>query len=65
MSIDTTGRLRNGPNSPTFRRRRTPTKQMTPTSRVRFEPTEGAERLFTPAFNEFLAALHDRLNAAR
>src|SRR5437879_10602259 len=36
---------------------------MTPTSRVRFEPAEGAERLFTPAFNEFLAALHDRLNA--
>ncbi len=36
---------------------------MTPTSRVRFEPVEGAERLFTPAFNEFLAALHDRLNA--
>jgi malate synthase len=36
---------------------------MTPTSRVRFEPVEGADRLFTPAFNELLAALHDRLNA--
>ncbi len=36
---------------------------MTPTSRVRFEAVEGAERLFTPAFNEFLAALHDRLHA--
>jgi malate synthase len=36
---------------------------MTPTSRVRFEPVEGADRLFTPAFNEFLAALHDRLHA--
>jgi malate synthase len=36
---------------------------MTPTSRVRFEPIEGADRLFTPAFNEFLAALHDRLHA--
>src|SRR5438309_5210765 len=35
---------------------------MTPTSRVRFEPVEGADRLFTPAFNEFLAALHDRLH---
>ena len=36
---------------------------MTPTSRVRFEPVEGAERVFTPAFNELLAALHDRLHA--
>src|SRR5712664_1752187 len=36
---------------------------MTPSSRVRFEPVEGADRLFTPAFNEFLAALHDRLHA--
>src|SRR5437588_1809428 len=36
---------------------------MTPTSRVRFEPVEGADRLFTAAFNEFLAALHDRLHA--
>src|SRR5260370_29050872 len=36
---------------------------MTPTSRVRFEPGEGADRLFTPAFNEFLAALHARLHA--
>ncbi len=36
---------------------------MTPTSRVRFEPVEGADRLFTPDFNEFLAALHDRLHA--
>jgi malate synthase len=36
---------------------------MTPTSRVRFEPVEGADRLLTPAFNELLAALHDRLNA--
>ncbi len=35
---------------------------MTPTSRVHFEPVEGAERLFTPAFNEFLAALHERLD---
>src|SRR5947199_80624 len=36
---------------------------MTPTSRVRFEPVEGAERVFTPAFTELLAALHDRLHA--
>jgi malate synthase len=36
---------------------------MTPTSRVQFEPVEGADRLFTPAFNECLAALHDRLQA--
>src|SRR5437763_13931712 len=35
---------------------------MTPTSRVRFEPVEGADRLLTPAFNEFLAGLHDRLH---
>jgi malate synthase len=35
---------------------------MTPTSRVRFEPVEGADRLFTPAFNELLIALHDRLH---
>lgn len=35
---------------------------MTPTSRVRFEPVEGADRLFTPAFNELLAALHERLH---
>jgi malate synthase len=38
---------------------------MTPTSRVGFEPVEGADRLFTPAFNEFLAALHDRADRAR
>jgi malate synthase len=36
---------------------------MTPTSRVHYEPVEGADRLFTPAFNELLAALHDRLHA--
>src|SRR5207302_9295034 len=30
---------------------------------VRFEPVEGAERVFTPAFNELLATLHDRLHA--
>jgi len=36
---------------------------MTSTSRVRFEPVDGADRLFTPAFNELLAALHDRLHA--
>jgi malate synthase len=36
---------------------------MTPTSRVQVAPVEGADRLFTPAFNEFLAALHDRLDA--
>jgi len=35
---------------------------MTPTSRIRFEPVEGADRLFTPAFNELLTALHDRLH---
>jgi malate synthase len=34
---------------------------MTSTSRVQFEPVEGADRLFTPAFNDVLAALHDRL----
>lgn len=32
-------------------------------SRVRFAPVEGAETLFTPAFNDYLAALHDRLDA--
>jgi malate synthase len=36
---------------------------MTPTSRVHFEPVEGAAALFTPAFNELLTALHDRLHA--
>ncbi|HEV8473560.1 MAG TPA: hypothetical protein VGR82_12350 [Methylomirabilota bacterium] len=36
---------------------------MTPTSRVHHEPVEGADRLFTPAFNDLLAALHDRLHA--
>ena len=36
---------------------------MTPTSRVHFEPVEGAAALFTPAFSEFLTALHDRLHA--
>jgi len=36
---------------------------MTPTSRVHFEPVEGAAALFTPAFTEFLTALHDRLHA--
>jgi malate synthase len=36
---------------------------MTPTSRVQFQPVEGADRLFTPAFNELLAALHDRFHA--
>jgi len=35
---------------------------MTPTSRVQFEPVEGAGALFTPAFNDFLSALHDRLH---
>jgi malate synthase len=35
---------------------------MTPTSRVQHEPVEGADRLFTPAFNDLLAALHDRLH---
>ena len=33
---------------------------MTPTSRVRSQPVEGADRVFTEAFNELLAALHDR-----
>jgi len=32
-------------------------------SRVRFAPVEGAETLFTPAFNEYLAALHERFDA--
>jgi malate synthase len=36
---------------------------MTPTSRVHFELVEGAAALFTPAFNDVLAALHDRLHA--
>src|SRR5262249_53375688 len=53
--------MRKRPRSPPIRRRRP--RPMTPTSRVRFEPVEGADRLFTPAFNELLAALHDRLNA--
>ena len=35
---------------------------MTPTSRVRFESVEGADRLLTPEFNDLLAALHDRLH---
>ena len=35
---------------------------MTPTSRVHVEPVEGADRLFTPAFNDVLIALHDRLH---
>ena len=35
---------------------------MTPTTRVQFEPVEGADRLLTPAFNEFLAGLHERLH---
>jgi malate synthase len=30
-------------------------------SRVRFASVEGAAELFTPAFNEYLTALHDRL----
>src|SRR3989475_8191600 len=38
-------------------------RPMTSTSRVQVEPVEGADRLLTPAFNEFLAALHDRLHA--
>lgn len=32
-------------------------------TRVRFAPVEDASRLFTPAFNDYLAALHDRLGA--
>jgi len=35
---------------------------MTPASRVHVEPVEGAAALFTPAFTEFLTALHDRLH---
>jgi len=34
-----------------------------PASRVRVVPVEGATELFTPAFDEFLLALHDRLGA--
>ena len=33
------------------------------TPRVRFTPLEGAARLFTPAFGEYLARLHDALGA--
>ncbi|MBI1734440.1 MAG: hypothetical protein HYR51_04630 [Candidatus Rokubacteria bacterium] len=32
-------------------------------SRVRFTPVEGAAELFTPAFGEYLAMLHDRFDA--
>lgn len=32
-------------------------------SAVRFAPVEGAAQLFTPAFNEYLALLHDRFGA--
>jgi malate synthase len=32
-------------------------------TRVRFAPVEGAAKLFTPEFNDLLAALHDRLGA--
>jgi malate synthase len=34
-----------------------------PASRVRVAPVEGADRLFTPEFTEYLLALHDRLGA--
>src|SRR5690349_3936696 len=58
--------MRKRPRSPPCRRRRTPTagerRPMTPTSRVRFESVEGADRLLTPEFNDLLAALHDRLH---
>jgi len=33
---------------------------MSASDRVRFAPVEGAGELFTPSFNEFLVALHDR-----
>src|SRR3972149_5843508 len=33
---------------------------MSASDRVRFAPVEGAAELFTPQFNEFLMALHDR-----
>src|SRR5262245_41692234 len=32
-----------------------------PVTRVRVAPVEGATELFTPEFNDFLLALHDRL----
>ena len=35
----------------------------TATTRVRFAPVEGAAQLFTPAFIDYLALLHDRLAA--
>jgi len=36
---------------------------MTSTPRLTWERVEGAERLFTPEFNDFLVALHDRFQA--
>jgi malate synthase len=35
---------------------------MTPSPRVRYQPVEGADRVFTEPFNDLLAALHDRLH---
>ena len=32
-------------------------------TRVKFAPVEGAAALFTPAFCDYLARLHDRLDA--
>ncbi|MGH7354124.1 MAG: hypothetical protein ACRELS_06020 [Candidatus Rokuibacteriota bacterium] len=36
---------------------------MPASSRVTYEPVEGAAELFTPAFADYLAALHDRFDA--
>ena len=36
---------------------------MPASSRMTFEPVEGAAELFTPAFADYLAALHDRFDA--
>lgn len=36
---------------------------MTPTSRLTWERVDGAERLFTAEFNEFLVLLHDRFQS--
>jgi malate synthase len=40
-------------------------RAMSPTTppRVRFAPVEGADQLFTPAFDDYLALLHDRFDA--
>ena len=40
-----------------------PASSTTGASRLRFAPVEGAAALFTPEFNDYLVALHDRFAA--